>query len=248
MGSCIICGTPADGAICESHEQDVLFEFAGDNPNQLTSGRYYSGTVDGFAEFGVFVNIGDRVTGLLHKSELDQRLDSLDWDEGDEVFVQVTGVRDNGNVDLGWSIRQSERELRGKLLDDPERGAVLPEDTDATDGDDDSDDQQATTDGDDDSDDQQATTDGAGTVDPAEREADESEESEASAESDDADAQSETESDADDSSETAEESADTTDESSADSTDDADAEESQSERARVTIDSLSDRVDEDVRI
>jgi len=130
MGSCIICGTPADGAICQSHEQDVLFEFAGDSPEQLTSGRYYKGTVDGFAEFGVFINISDRVTGLLHKSELDRRLDSLDWDDGDAVFVQVTGVRDNGNVDLGWSLRQSEREFRGKLIDDPERGAVPAEEAD----------------------------------------------------------------------------------------------------------------------
>src|SRR6056297_4040858 len=159
MGSCIICGTPADGAICDSHEQDVLFEFAGDNPNQLTSGRYYSGTVDGFAEFGVFVNIGDRVTGLLHKSELDQRLDSLDWDEGDVVFVQVTGVRDNGNVDLGWSIRQSEREFRGKLVDDPEQGAVLPEESDEGN-------ESGRSESDDTDGDPQPTTDGAGASHP----------------------------------------------------------------------------------
>jgi RecJ-like exonuclease len=196
MGSCIICGTPADGAICESHEQDVLFEFTGDNPNQLTSGRYYRGTVDGFAEFGVFVNVGDRVTGLLHKSELDHRLDSLDWDQGDEVFVEVTGVRDNGNVDLGWSIRQSEREFRGKLIDDPERGAVPADESDESDetdeaegtgeaaGTEESDDQQSATagtngqqsaadeaDGTEESDDQQATTDGAGTVDSRETDA-----------------------------------------------------------------------------
>ena len=147
MGSCIICGTPADGAICQSHEQDVLFEFIGNSPNQLTSGRYYRGTVDGFAEFGVFVNIGDHVTGLLHESELDRRLDSLDWDEGDEVFVQVTDVQNNGNVDLGWSIRQSEREFRGKLVDDPERGAVLPEETEEDEPDQADENQQATTDG-----------------------------------------------------------------------------------------------------
>ncbi|WP_276279157.1 DHH family phosphoesterase [Halorussus caseinilyticus] len=202
MGSCIICGTPADGAICESHEQDVLFEFTGDNPNQLSSGRYYKGTVDGFAEFGVFVNVGDSVTGLLHKSELDQRLDSLDWDEGDEVFVEVTGVRDNGNVDLGWSLRQSEREFRGKLIDDPQRGAVLPEDVDASEGDD--------------GDDQQATTDGAGTVDPAERETESAGESGAESES-----------------------------SADDSAAESDAE---SGPSRVEIETLSDRVDDEVRI
>ncbi len=118
MGNCVICGTPADGPICSSHEQDVLFEFNGNSPEQLVSGRFYKGTVDGFADFGVFIDIGDRVTGLLHKSELDRRLESLDWDQGDSVFVEVIGVRDNGNVDLSSSIRQSEREFRGKLIQD----------------------------------------------------------------------------------------------------------------------------------
>ena len=213
MGSCIICGAPADGAICDSHEQDVRFEFTGSDPNQLTTGRYYKGTVDGFAEFGVFVNVGDRVTGLLHKSELDQRLESLDWDEGDKVYVQVTGVRDNGNVDLGWSIRQSDREFRGKLIDDPEQGAVLPEDADVTD----------------DGDDQQATTDGAGTVDPqTQRDAEELEaesETEVNTESE-TDTESQTETEADTGSET----------------------DTGSEQSRVQIETLSDRVGDEVRI
>jgi RecJ-like exonuclease len=131
MGSCIICGTSVDGHICETHQQDVVFEFRGTNPDQLTPGRFYRGTVDGYAEFGVFVDIGDRVTGLLHRSELDQRLESLPWEQGDEVFVQVKNVRDNGNVDLGWSIRQSPREFRGTLIDDPDEDhALLAEEVD----------------------------------------------------------------------------------------------------------------------
>ncbi|WP_336344156.1 DHH family phosphoesterase [Halalkalicoccus ordinarius] len=127
MGTCIICGTPVDGVVCRSHEEDVAFQFAGDRPEQLTTGRFYEGTVDGFADFGVFVDVGDSVTGLLHRSELDTRLESLDWDAGDTVFVQVTGVQDNGNVDLAWSIRQSVAEFRGEAIDDPE-GDRLPED------------------------------------------------------------------------------------------------------------------------
>lgn len=119
MGSCIICGAPADGQICKTHEEDVVFEFKGTKPDELTPGRFYRGTVDGIAEFGVFVDIGDHVTGLLHKSELDRRLENLDWDRGDTVYVQVTSIRDNGNIDLGWSIRQSEREFRGSMVDDP---------------------------------------------------------------------------------------------------------------------------------
>jgi len=125
MGNCIICGTPVDGHICSSHEEDAVFEFEGSSPEQLTPGRYYEGTVDGYAEFGVFVDVGDHVTGLLHRSELDRRLDSLDWDPGDTVYVQVTDVRDNGNVDLGWSIRQRKREFRGHLVQTPQ-GDELP--------------------------------------------------------------------------------------------------------------------------
>ncbi len=126
MGNCIICGKPVDGHVCELHEQDVVFEFDGTAPSQLTPGRFYRGTVDGYADFGVFVDVGDHVTGLLHRSELDRRLESLDWDTGDTVYVEVLDVRDNGNVDLGWSIRQAENEFRGKIIDTPE-GQFLPE-------------------------------------------------------------------------------------------------------------------------
>ena len=120
MGNCIICGKPVDGAVCELHAEDVVFEFEGTAPSQLTPGRYYRGTVDGYADFGVFVDVGDHVTGLLHRSELDRRLESLDWEPGDTVYVQVLDIRDNGNVDLGWSIRQAEREFRGSLIDAPD--------------------------------------------------------------------------------------------------------------------------------
>jgi RecJ-like exonuclease len=106
-----------------THEEDVWFDFRGSRPDQLVSDRYYKGTVDGFADFGVFVDLSPSVTGLLHRSELDQRLESLDWDPGDTVFVQVKNVRDNGNVDLSWSKRQSGSEFRGARVHDPEGDA-----------------------------------------------------------------------------------------------------------------------------
>ncbi|MFC7325549.1 DHH family phosphoesterase [Halorubrum rutilum] len=120
MGSCIICGVDVDGGgrICDPHQEDVVFDFRGDSPDQLVPDRFYRGVVDGYAEFGVFVDLAPGVTGLLHRSELDRRLDSLDWEPGDEVFVQVKGVRDNGNIDLAWSIRQADREFRGVLVQD----------------------------------------------------------------------------------------------------------------------------------
>lgn len=107
------------------HDEDVVFRFEGNQSSQLTPGRFYEGTVDGFADFGVFVDIGDSVTGLLHRSELDRRLESLDWDQGDTVYVQVTGVQDNGNVDLSWSIRQSPREFRAEAIDGPDGDRLL---------------------------------------------------------------------------------------------------------------------------
>ncbi|MFB6113456.1 MAG: OB-fold nucleic acid binding domain-containing protein [Halodesulfurarchaeum sp.] len=124
MSSCIICGSEADGDICSTHEEDVFFEFRGEHSRQLVPNRYYRGSVDGFAEFGVFVDIGP-VTGLLHRSEIPKRLESLEWEPGDEVFVQVLDIHDNGNIDLGWSLRQTAREFRGKLVQDPELGRPL---------------------------------------------------------------------------------------------------------------------------
>jgi RecJ-like exonuclease len=102
-----------------THDEDVWFEFRGDSPDQLVQGRYYKGTVDGFADFGVFVDLAPGVTGLLHRSELDRRLESLDWEAGDAVFVQVKNIRDNGDVDLAWSKRQSESSFRGARIHDP---------------------------------------------------------------------------------------------------------------------------------
>ena len=135
MGSCIICGTDVegDGRICRSHQEDVVFDFRGNSPDQLVANRFYRGVVDGYADFGVFVDLAPGVTGLLHRSELDMRLESLEWEPGDEVFVQVTGVRDNGNIDLAWSIRQAEREFRGELIHDGDSEWLPTDQTDAVD-------------------------------------------------------------------------------------------------------------------
>ncbi|MFP4590052.1 MAG: OB-fold nucleic acid binding domain-containing protein [Halobacteriales archaeon] len=116
MGRCIICDAEVEGAdICAFHEEDVLFTFRGDSPHELVEGRYYLGEVDGLADFGVFVDLGNGVTGLLHRNQLDRRLESLGWEPGDEVCVQVTTVHEDGQVDLGPSIRQSPEEFRGAL-------------------------------------------------------------------------------------------------------------------------------------
>ncbi|GAA0267095.1 DHH family phosphoesterase [Halobacterium noricense] len=224
MGTCIICGSSTDGRVCDTHEEDVAFEFRGDSPDQLTPGRYYKGTIDGFAEFGAFVDIGDSVTGLLHRSEVPGRLESLGWDAGDEVYVQVTDVHDNENVDLGWSIRQDDRDFRGHLVDDPsaESDAELPEG-------DDSDDEQDT---------ETSTADGGTPVpeDDAEFEfGDEAEDAEAEDES-------EAETEADEEAEAA------ADEAEVAESEAAETESEESESERVPIADLDNYVDERVTI
>lgn len=132
MDTCVICGKSVDGKVCESHQEDVLFHFEGDSASELKVRRYYDGTVDGYADFGVFVDIASGVTGLLHRSEVPGRLESLDWEVGDTVYVQVTGVHENGNVDLGWSIRQDPTEFRAELIQESDSDRELPDEDSAS--------------------------------------------------------------------------------------------------------------------
>jgi RecJ-like exonuclease len=126
MSDNVVTGDSVEGQIGSLHREDVVFRFTGSRPDQLLIDAFYQGTVDGYADFGVFVDVGE-VTGLLHRSEIPGRLESLDWEPGDTVYVKVTNVRDNGNVDLGWSIRGSEEEFRGAFVHDP-TGDYEPED------------------------------------------------------------------------------------------------------------------------
>ncbi|UPM43678.1 OB-fold nucleic acid binding domain-containing protein [Halocatena salina] len=130
MSEQIVTGDSLEDQIGNLHKEDVVLDFAGTRPDQLIVDCYYRGTVDGYADFGIFVNLGDHVTGLLHRSELPHRLESLSWEKDDTVYVQVTNVRDNGNVDLGWSLRDSAREFRGEYIHDPEN-TLEPEEVDS---------------------------------------------------------------------------------------------------------------------
>ncbi|HZD42549.1 MAG TPA: OB-fold nucleic acid binding domain-containing protein, partial [Methanomicrobiales archaeon] len=58
-------------------------------------GKTYIARVQGFANFGTFVQLNDRTKGLIHKSNVKQR-----HAERDQVLVNVLGIRSNGNIDL----------------------------------------------------------------------------------------------------------------------------------------------------
>ncbi|QKG93386.1 S1 RNA-binding domain-containing protein [Halorubrum salinarum] len=245
MGSCIICGTDVGGGrVCDSHQEDVVFDFRGDSPEDLVPSRFYRGVVDGYAEFGVFVDLAPGVTGLLHRSELDRRLDSLSWEPGDDVFVQVKGVRDNGNVDLAWSIRQADREFRGVLVQESS-GEHLP-DEDPDDDEpttDESDESAEPTDESDDEAAEESTEADAGTETAAPE--DEAPESAETAEPDD-----EAEGDTESANETEAAEPETDDVATADDeeTPEAETDEDDAEPERASIATLGDAVGDVVRI
>ncbi len=213
-----------------------MFDFRGNSADQLVPSRFYRGVVDGYAEFGVFVDLAPGVTGLLHRSELDRRLDSLDWEPGDEVFVQVKGVRDNGNIDLAWSIRQADREFRGVLVQDGDTEHLPEEDSEEADAEADT---ESDAEADTESDAEQAesdTSDDTSDFDESD-EVDETHEADEPVETDEASEPAE----ADDTTET-DEAAEAA-EADEDDTDDLD-----DDRERVGIGTLADAVGDEVRI
>ncbi len=61
----------------------------------VEQGKVYIGRVQGFANFGTFVQLNDRVKGLVHKSNIKTR-----HKERETILVKVRNIRDNGNIDL----------------------------------------------------------------------------------------------------------------------------------------------------
>jgi len=61
----------------------------------IEEGNVYQGKVQGFATFGMFVQLNDRIKGLVHKSNV-----KAEHNERDSILVRVRQVRPNGNIDL----------------------------------------------------------------------------------------------------------------------------------------------------
>jgi archaea-specific RecJ-like exonuclease len=68
---------------------------AGCDLADVEEGNVYQGKVQGFANFGVFVQLNDRIKGLVHKSNI-----KADHKERDSILVRVRQIRPNGNIDL----------------------------------------------------------------------------------------------------------------------------------------------------
>src|SRR5271157_5629665 len=68
---------------------------AGCDLAEVEEGKIYQGKVQGFANFGMFVQLNDRIKGLVHKSNI-----KADHKERDSILVRVRQIRPNGNIDL----------------------------------------------------------------------------------------------------------------------------------------------------
>ena len=68
---------------------------AGCDLSDVEEGKTYLGKVQGFATFGMFVQLNDRIKGLVHKTSV-----KADHKEKDSVLVRVREIRPNGNIDL----------------------------------------------------------------------------------------------------------------------------------------------------
>ncbi|MFC7166223.1 DHH family phosphoesterase [Halospeciosus flavus] len=82
----------ADG----SDERPVVYELADEcTETALETGEYYHATVNGVVEYGVFVDLSDALSGLLHESEIPE---DESYDVGDELVVELVEIRENGDL------------------------------------------------------------------------------------------------------------------------------------------------------
>ena len=99
---------------------------------QLTVGEIVEGKVTGITNFGVFVDLGENQTGMVHISEVAQSYVSDIREhvkEGDTVKMKVLNVGEDGKISL--SIKRAEEpkkfERRGKTPPKPDNSFVWTE-------------------------------------------------------------------------------------------------------------------------
>ncbi|MFB6170393.1 MAG: DHH family phosphoesterase [Haloarculaceae archaeon] len=75
----------------------VVYELApGCTLEALEENAYYHATVNGIVDYGLFVDVSEKVSGLVHASNL-----VGDYDVGDELVVELLEVRENGDLSFG---------------------------------------------------------------------------------------------------------------------------------------------------
>ena len=72
----------------------VVYDLAAQcTPDDLEEGAYYHATVNGVVQYGVFVDLSENISGLVHDSGL-----IGDYDVGDELLVELAAIREDGDL------------------------------------------------------------------------------------------------------------------------------------------------------
>ena len=86
-------GTGDDGTDLDRSTTTVLNLDSQCSIDDAEEGGRYHATVNGVVEYGVFVDLSDHVSGLVHSSNLVGT-----YDVGDELIVELDEIRENGDV------------------------------------------------------------------------------------------------------------------------------------------------------
>ncbi|WP_136715730.1 DHH family phosphoesterase [Halorientalis salina] len=114
--------TPDDGADVSADGKPVVYDLAdGCTLDDVSEGDRYHATVNGVVAYGVFVDLSASVSGLVHESNL-----LGDYDVGDEFVVELTEIREDGDISF------TEVELADSVTERVDAGDQVPV-TDLTD-------------------------------------------------------------------------------------------------------------------
>ncbi|MFB6101317.1 MAG: DHH family phosphoesterase [Haloplanus sp.] len=88
-------GTAGDsGTDTEGDSRPIVYDLSPDcTAEDVDIGNYYHAVVNGIVAYGVFVDISDNVSGLVHESNL-----SGEYDVGDRLLVRLDEIRENGDM------------------------------------------------------------------------------------------------------------------------------------------------------
>jgi RecJ-like exonuclease len=82
------------GTDSRGDSRPVVYDLAPDcTIEDVSVGEHYHAVVNGVVAYGVFVDVSDDVSGLVHESNLD-----TDYDVGDRLIVSLEELRENGDV------------------------------------------------------------------------------------------------------------------------------------------------------
>ncbi|MFB6122982.1 MAG: OB-fold nucleic acid binding domain-containing protein, partial [Haloferacaceae archaeon] len=107
-------GSAGDSGTADSDSRPTVYDLA---PNctrtDVEEGERYHAVVNGVVEYGVFVDLSDDVSGLVHESNLDGS-----YGVGDRLIVRLDEVRENGDLSF---VEESPEDYRTVAVDhDPD--------------------------------------------------------------------------------------------------------------------------------